>query len=164
MNNAIEVIVCPAANLPNSTVQRLVELFNQAFLRHSWLLPGNRIEVESFREEAINNELIMFKAPEEAIIGMALIHPEGESLYFAVAAIDPAWQNKGYGSRLVQTAEEIARERGLKKLKLRAAVEIGNVAYYLRRGFKIASEEIKPQGTWGSLKAYNVATMEKELV
>lgn len=94
----------------------------------------------------------------------AYVHPDNSdahALYLGMAAVDPAYQGRGLGRRLLQATEELARQRGRTKVRLIAVEEIGNVAYYLQFGYKVVATENKPKGTWGSLAPFTNATMEK---
>jgi elongator complex protein 3 len=68
--------------------------------------------------------------------GAALIrevHVYGQSLPVG-AEKDGAAQHSGLGTQLLETAEEIARKRGYKKIAVISA--IGTRKYYLERGFE----------------------------
>lgn len=163
MAEEIQILIRPVDELPGELVAQIIGLVNRAYARHSWLFPNPRTDPVDFQDEAAGKELILLSGPGEKLIGSALIHPEGEALYLEMVAVDHELRGKGYGARLLQIAEDTAKQRGFTKLKLISAQEIGNVDYYVRYGFRVTSTETRPKGTWGSKAAYTVATMEKEL-
>lgn len=62
-------------------------------------------------------------------------------LYVGKLAVDPARQGAGFGSRLIERAETLAREAGLPALDLQTRVELGsNHAYFASKGFAKAGE------------------------
>lgn len=52
-------------------------------------------------------------------------------------AVEPAWQGRGLGSKLIELVERRAREKGLAELALDTAEGADDlIAYYLRRGYR----------------------------
>jgi hypothetical protein len=55
----------------------------------------------------------------------------------------------------------VARQRGKRSVWLTSIYEIGNVAYYERRGYHVEKREVQPVGTWGSTQPFTLATLRK---
>jgi len=169
MTEQTQVKIVPAASLSDDEVQRLVTLINDAYARHRWLFPNPRTSVDGFLPEIGNAEVILLLVlPDSAasykkIVGTAYVHTDDDALYFGMAAVDPNWQSRGLGGKLLETVEELARQRKLAKTRLLAAVEIGNEAYYLKRGYKTVATLDCPPGTWDALSAHKRVTMEKQV-
>ena len=75
----------------------------------------------------------------------------------------PTAQRRGYGAAIVRAAEDEARRRGLLRVSLGTVPELGNTAYYERKGYAIVSRDPKPAGTWGSSAPFTLLRMEKDL-
>ncbi len=169
MTEQIQVKVVAADSLSHDEVQRLVTLINNAYARHRWLFPNQRTSVEGFLPEIADADVILLLlSPDRAalteIVGTAYVHVDNDALYFGMAAVDPRYQGQGSGGKLLETVEEVARQRKLAKTRLVAAVEIGNEAYYQKRGYKTVATLDCPPGTWGSVAAYKRVTMEKQVL
>ena len=161
----VQVQLFPVSSLTEEQVSEIVALVNRAYSRHNWMFPPDRTDPENYREEADGGEaLLLVEQPDNKILATAVFHPKGEMLYLEMVAIDLELQGRGYGKKILEQVEQIARQRGFSKIGLQSVAEIGNVEYYKRHGFQIVSEEVKPQGTWGSLALYTIVTMEKSLI
>ena len=71
------------------------------------------------------------------LVGLLVVEPTDDHLLLENVAVLPRAQRLGVGSRLLQLAEEQARERGLSEVRLytnEAMTE--NLAYYSRRGYR----------------------------
>jgi ribosomal protein S18 acetylase RimI-like enzyme len=68
------------------------------------------------------------------IAGLLVIEARDQTLFIENVAVDPAFQ--GLGRRLMAFAEQYARERGLRELRLYTnKVMVENLAFYQRLGF-----------------------------
>lgn len=163
----VEVRLTRLAELSQAQKHYLVDFINKAYATHPELLPSDRTSYSSFDEEIGDSDLILvIEQPLNKILATAYVHPDEadeNALYFGMAAVDTAFQGRGFGSQLLRAAEDFARQSGLSKVRLIAAQELGNVDYYLHHSYQIVATELKPKGTWGSLAPYTVATMEKEV-
>jgi GNAT superfamily N-acetyltransferase len=86
--------------------------------------------------------------PERTLVGVAtLLPPEnrhaGQPPYrtpgarFRGMGVDPAWQKKGVGARLLAEMRRLARERGARELWANARVSA--VTFYERHGLRVVS-------------------------
>jgi ribosomal protein S18 acetylase RimI-like enzyme len=73
---------------------------------------------------------------EGAIVGVLVAWPEADHFYVDNVAVDPAHQGAGIGHRLLERADELARDEGRGELRLytNEAMEY-NLGYYPRQGF-----------------------------
>jgi N-acetylglutamate synthase-like GNAT family acetyltransferase len=163
MAEALQTGIFEAEKLDDTTVQQLISLINAAYRRHSWLFPNDRLNKAQFYEETAGKEIVLLTDSLGKLVGGAMIYCEEDYLYLGLAAIELTQQSRGYGARLLQAIEEIAKQRQLARLMLISVEEIGNVDYYTRQGFRVIEREKQPAGTWGSLGPFTIATMEKRL-
>ncbi|AXV17457.1 GNAT family N-acetyltransferase [Neorhizobium sp. SOG26] len=89
---------------------------------------------------------IAFVAVEgERLVGCIFCRPEPESLYVGKFAVSPSHQGKGIGAKLLAVAEEVAREKGLPRLRLETRIELtDNHATFARWGFVKTAETSHP--------------------
>ncbi len=89
---------------------------------------------------------IAFVAVEgERLVGCIFCRPEPESLYVGKFAVSPSHQGKGIGAKLLAVAEEVAREKGLPRLRLETRIELtDNHASFARWGFVKRAETSHP--------------------
>jgi ribosomal protein S18 acetylase RimI-like enzyme len=72
---------------------------------------------------------------------------EGDQLLIENVAVRPAFQGRGLGSRLMDQAEAIAWSLGRTRLRLYTnKLMTGNVALYLRLGYRVDREAEGPPG------------------
>ncbi|HEX2915412.1 MAG TPA: GNAT family N-acetyltransferase [Chloroflexia bacterium] len=162
MTEEIELKVGRLEDLDLAQQQRLVQIINEAFGKFHWLFSTQRTSLEGLSGEIGDSDLLLLTITEtNEIVGVAYTHAENEELYFGMAAVDPARQGKGLGGQLLEGAEELARKGGFVRVRLKAVAEMGNVAYYARRGYLIVGQENMPAGEWDSLHPFTVATMQK---
>jgi len=171
------VTVLPASSLDAPARAHLVALVNAAFATHAWLFPGGeRTDDETFREETAGADLLLLHdsaGPDPTAptapgvpVAMAMIRPDDRwpgALYLGMVAVRPTAQRRGYGAALVRAAEDEARRRGLLRVTLGTVPELGNTAYYERKGYVVVSRDPKPAGTWGSSAPFTLLRMEKDL-
>ena len=70
------------------------------------------------------------------IAGLLVIEARDQTLFIENVAVDPAFQRQGLGRRLMAFAEQHARERGLREVRLYTnEVMVENLAFYQRLGF-----------------------------
>jgi N-acetylglutamate synthase-like GNAT family acetyltransferase len=70
---------------------------------------------------------------------------EGDVLYVGRLAVDPGWRRRGVARALVAYAEEEARRRGLKRLRIQVRIPlVDNQALFKSCGFIEVSRETHP--------------------
>jgi ribosomal protein S18 acetylase RimI-like enzyme len=71
------------------------------------------------------------------IAGLLVIEARDQALLIENVAVDPTFQERGLGRRLMAFAEERAHEYGLRELRLYTnEVMVENLAFYRRLGFE----------------------------
>jgi GNAT superfamily N-acetyltransferase len=90
---------------------------------------------ETLREKARLESGFVIEA-EGRPVACLFCRAERDCLYLGKLAVDPAWQGKGLGRRLLAEAEALAGSLGLKRLRLETRVELTeNHAVFGRWGF-----------------------------
>jgi predicted N-acetyltransferase YhbS len=84
-------------------------------------------------------------------------------MYLGLVAIRPGEMRRGLGRRIVAEAERIAAESGYRKIVLGTLIEMGNVDYYERVGYRVEGSEDFPPGHWGMTIHHRFRGMVKDL-
>jgi len=108
-----------------------------------------------YGQALIHHRIDLIRQDAEAV-GLIETRIEPDHLWIENLAVLPAWQGQGLGRRLLDHAQDLARQAGLSRLQLltNAAFE-DNIAFYRRRGFTVTRSEAFLNG----MTVY----MEKEL-
>jgi ribosomal protein S18 acetylase RimI-like enzyme len=83
-----------------------------------------------------------------ALVGLIETVPQDGELMIVNVAVDPAWQGKGLGVRLMRHAEELARAAHLRGTRLYTnKLMTENIAFYEALGYSFEKETHHDQGT-----------------
>jgi len=76
------------------------------------------------------------------IVGVLELEPRPDHLWLENVAVEPAWQGRGLGRRLLDHAEDVARQRGFAEIGLLTNERYADdIALYLRRGYRETHRE-----------------------
>ncbi len=109
-------------------------------------LEGDRISVPALREDlAANPEALLLTFREEAdgpLLGSVWLEPaEDGAWYLGMLNVDPGEQKKQLGRTLLAEAEEAAKERGARRIRMSViGVRETLIAWYERRGYALTGE------------------------
>jgi N-acetylglutamate synthase-like GNAT family acetyltransferase len=100
------------------------------------LLDGQRTDVEKI-QEMIAADRIELAFDLGDFVGCVYLKKEPDALYLGMLTVIPRLQNSGYGKLLLKRVDEIAREIGLKKIRMTVInTRKELIEFYERRGFK----------------------------
>ena len=92
--------------------EQITAVINAAFrIAEEFFVDGNRITLAEVQESFARGAFLV-AADGAAVSGCVYVEPRGERAYLGLLSVDPARQQKGLGSRLMNAAEEFAREQG----------------------------------------------------
>lgn len=81
------------------------------------------------------------------LAGLIELDLQPDHLLIVNLAVHPEWQGRGFGSRLLRHADDVAREGGLTELRLYTnSLMSTNVDLYRRRGYIVTREEPRGPG------------------
>lgn len=149
----------------DADLAELAALINRAFGIYAFLT-AERTSPEGIADEAGNSGKFILAETNDRLVGCAMIRPAEDSgrvltrggteadrdtLYFGLAAVEPALMRSGIGHQLVAFAEREAVHRGFHKLLLGTVREMGNVAYYEALGYRTTALQRFPAADlhWG---------------
>ncbi|MFO1056141.1 MAG: GNAT family N-acetyltransferase [Dongiaceae bacterium] len=100
------------------------------------------------QERAIREHRVDLAFLGEALAGLVETVARRHDLLIESLAVDPAWQGRGLGERLLRHAEAVAGELGLGVVRLYTnALFASNLAFYRARGYSVEREEPFRGGT-----------------
>ena len=92
--------------------EQITAVINAAFrIVEEFFLDGNRITLAEVQESFVSGAFLV-AVDAAAVSGCVYVEPRGERAYLGLLSVDPASQQKGLGSQLMNAAEEFAREQG----------------------------------------------------
>jgi GNAT superfamily N-acetyltransferase len=116
--------------------ERITGVINAAFrIAEEFFVDGNRITLEEVRRHRASGAFLIAES-DDVIDGCVYVEPRGERAYLGLLSVDPARQQGGLGSRLMEAAEAYCRERGARFMdiyivNLRTELPV----FYERRGY-----------------------------
>jgi ribosomal protein S18 acetylase RimI-like enzyme len=149
------------APITDEDVPRIVILMNRAYRgagKAGWstqesYLSGDRITEDVLRADLLAKpraSLLKWQDSERGpLLGCVWIEPLNNDMwYLGSLAADPTRQNSGLGKTLLSAAEQWARERGGKRIRMTVvSIRQALIAWYLRRGYhKTGESEPFPYG------------------
>jgi GNAT superfamily N-acetyltransferase len=90
---------------------RLVELINAAFVVESFF-EGTRTDAERLATQMKKGTILLAEQPDGRLVASVYIEKRGERGYLGMLAVDPAWQGRGLGRRMMQEAEAWLKSEG----------------------------------------------------
>jgi GNAT superfamily N-acetyltransferase len=100
-----------------SDASAITSLINAAFRVEKFFIDGDRINVDQVKTFLGEGEFLLLEDT-GGLAGCVYVKTSTERAYLGLLSIDPERQRSGLGSRLVQAAEDRARERGCRFLDL----------------------------------------------
>jgi ribosomal protein S18 acetylase RimI-like enzyme len=133
----------------------IIKLVNAAYRGHgaveSWNIESGIIEGTRLTDSLLREDLaakpqahfLVHRDPEgRSIIGTVWLEPvEDHAWYLGLFTVDPAIQNQQLGRRLLSAAEEFAKARGARSIRMGVlSVRDTLIAWYERRGYARTGE------------------------
>jgi ribosomal protein S18 acetylase RimI-like enzyme len=129
-----EMAVRPATQ--DDTVQ-IVRLVNAAYAKYLDRMKKPPAPMLADYATLIAHGEVYVLAAGAEVTGLLVIEAQDGALFVENVAVDPAFQGQGLGRRLMAFAEQYARERRLRELRLYTnVVMVENLAFYRRLGFE----------------------------
>jgi predicted N-acetyltransferase YhbS len=120
----------------SSDDEKITDVINAAFkIAEEFFVDGNRITLEEVRQHRARGTFLVAESDEE-ITGCVYVEPRGERAYLGLLSVDPARQQGGLGSRLMEAGEEHCRERGARFMDIYIVnLRTELPAFYEHRGY-----------------------------
>ena len=89
--------------------ERITSVINSAFRRaEEFFIDGDRIDAESV-QNFLNSGNFILAEREDVLVGCVYVEARGDRSYLGLLAVDPAGQNFGLGTLLMNAAEDYCR-------------------------------------------------------
>jgi len=149
-------------NASESDAEALVRLINRAFEVELPFFTTERIDLEETLEHFHKGTFILVHDA-ETIAGCNYVELRGDSGYFGLLSIDPGYQGRGLGRKLVEQAEEFCRRSGCSLMRIRVLNHrIELPPFYEKLGYTTAGTEEVDQVPTAKMP-YHFIVMEKRL-
>jgi ribosomal protein S18 acetylase RimI-like enzyme len=110
------------------------------------ILEGQRLNESLLREDLAarpNGHLLTYRdEPDGPLLGTVWLNPQDDSAwYLGLFTIRPELQNRHFGRALLAAAEEFAKQRGARRIRMTVLhVRDTLIAWYERRGYTLTGE------------------------
>lgn len=154
------ISISPASIQDASRLNKLVnsayrgEEAKQGWTTEADLLDGTRIDEAALKELIQKPDTTVLKYEEDGeLIGCVELRKEGNKLYLGMLSVKPNTQGKGIGKKLLQAAEEFAKQVFCTAITMNVIdgrQEL--IDWYIRHGYQLTGERkpfIVPDERWG---------------
>ena len=149
-------------NARQSDAETLVLLINRAFVVEAPFFTTERIDLDETIEHFKKGTFIL--AEEAGVIaGCNYVELRDDCGYFGLLSIDPTYQGRGLGRKLVEQAEEFCHREGRPLMRIRVLNHRTELPpFYEKLGYHIAGTEEVEQVPSARVP-YHFIVMEKQL-
>ena len=142
--------------------KHLVLLINRAFEVERNFFTTERIDLaETFVH--LKKGIFLLAEDGGTVAGCNYVELRGERGYFGLLSVDPAYQGRGLGRKLVEQAEDFCREAGCSRMQIRVLNHRTELPpFYEKLGYSTARIEEVEQVASAKIP-YHFLVMEKEL-
>jgi|SRR5579863_5464309 len=95
----------------------IIPVVNLAYEIETFII-GPRVNPEAIEEMSQKGDFLVAQDPSGKIIASVYVETKADPAYFGVLAVDPAWQGKNLGRRMIEAAENYARTKDRKIMTL----------------------------------------------
>ena len=120
----------------SSDDEKITAVINAAFkIAEGFFVDGNRITLEEVRQHGSSGAFLVAEN-DDAVTGCVYVEPRGERAYLGLLSVNPAVQQGGLGSRLMEAGEDYCRQRGARFMDIYIVnLRTELPAFYEHRGY-----------------------------
>lgn len=145
----------PVFRATETDLLSVVALVNSAYRgdssRQGWAteadaLGGQRIDISMLRNDLAKQPeahlLLLRDAPEAPLLGCVWLEPDETDIwYLGMLTVRPDLQDRQLGRRLLADAEEVARGRGARRIRMTVlSIREALIGWYVRRGYAFTGD------------------------
>ena len=126
-------------------VSALTTLINAAFVVEQVVFDGNRVDDLGVRAYMSGGTFLVAE-DSTGLVGCVYVEARGDRSYLGLLSVQPERQGSGHGRRLVEAAENFARQSGSRAMDLRVISARGEqlLPFYQRLGYHFVRNEPFP--------------------
>ncbi len=119
----------------------IMPMVNAAYLVETFII-GPRVSVADMQEMSKKGDFLVAEDSSGKIVASVHVETNAEPAYFGVLAVDPSWQGKSLGRRMIQAAEDYARSKSRKIMTL-TVVDLRTELppFYRKFGYEVTGTE-----------------------
>jgi sugar-phosphatase len=142
----------------------MVPLINTAFSIEKFI-EGERTSEDQLKEMMRKGEFLLGCDPGGRLLASVYVEVRGSRGYFGMLSVDPTQQKNGLGSKMIEAAEKLCRERGCKVMDLNVlSLRPELPPLYRKLGYKEnGTEEFRPSRPLKDGAECHCIVMSKEL-
>jgi N-acetylglutamate synthase-like GNAT family acetyltransferase len=119
----------------------IVRLVNVAYEVEKFFVSGDRTSIEVVRALMQKGKFLVGEGP-SGVVACVYIERRGARGYFGMLAVDPSVQGQGWGRRMVEEAEQDARNNGCMAMDIRVVnLRTELPPFYTKLGYASAGTE-----------------------
>ena len=145
-----------------SDAEALVGLINRAFEVELKFFTTERIDVTETLKHFDKGKFLLAKDGDE-IAGCNYVELRGDAGYFGLLSIDPNYQRRGLGKKLIEQAEDFCRDAGCSLMQIRVLNHRTELPpFYEKLGYHVARME-EVENVPSARMPYHFIVMEKTI-
>lgn len=132
MEKEIKNIMLTVRSFQNNDEASIVDLWVRCGLVH----PANDPRKDILRKSKVRPDLFLVGTIKDEIVASVMVGYEGHRGWINYLAVDPEYQKRGCGRRMMEEAERLLRAEGCPKINLQVRTSnAGVLAFYRAIGF-----------------------------
>jgi len=141
----------------------LVRTINSAYEIEKFFVDGDRTEEDTIRRMMASGVFLIAREESGQLTGCVYVELRGERGYFGMLSVNPAFQGRGLGRRLVDAAENYARAQGCTAMDIRVVNLRTELPPFYRKLGYAETGEVEPVDDPRALQPFHFVTMSKPL-
>jgi GNAT superfamily N-acetyltransferase len=143
-------------------VPDLVTVINAAYLVEQFFVAGDRTDAETVRHLMRKGVFLVERDNSGEMAGCVYVERRGSRGYFGMLAVDPSRQGTGLGRKLIEAAEQYARDGGAAAMDIRVVnLRTELPPFYRRLGYAETGTETASDPR--ALQPFHFIVMSKAL-
>jgi GNAT superfamily N-acetyltransferase len=144
-------------------IPELLRVVNAAYEVEKFFVEGDRTDEDTIRRMMTVGVFLAARDETGPITGCVYVELRGDRGYFGMLSVDPSRQGRGLGRRLVDAAEDYARDNGCTAMDIRVVnLRTELMPFYRKLGY-IEAGPIEPASDPRALQPFHFVRMSKSL-
>jgi GNAT superfamily N-acetyltransferase len=141
----------------------LVRVINAAYEVEKFFVEGDRTDKDTIRRMMSAGVFLTARDESSRLTGCVYVELRDDRGYFGMLSVDPSTQGRGLGRRLVDAAEDYARENGCVAMDIRVVNLRTELPPFYRKLGYLETGDIEPAHDPRELQSFHFVRMSKAL-